>query len=494
MMKNSHKGTLYGLFGLILSVFGCSASDQTGRSSPEEVVQPQAPTEDVPAVSPQAFSDSSMAPDPDDGEGDDSDNPSDTPVEIDQALASADKKAPPGPTVADAVISDELKQAEIPIEINAAVQQWIEYFTVKDRERFQRFMERGEKYKPMVMAALKDQGIPTELYYQAMIESGFAVHATSSAKAVGIWQFIKGTGRRYGLRIDSYVDERRDPVRSTIAAALYLKDLNNVFQSWYLAMASYNAGEGRILNAIMRGKSRDFWQLARDRALPSETMHYIPKFLAATIIGHNPRRYGMDELPPSTAPDLVSVKVPSPIRLQDLAQAAGISLDQTRELNPHILRGVTPPGMDTYRVWVPKEAGSSLEGSFDRLASLRVRGLSPDRAIVQRGGAKYYTVTRGETLADVAQKHGISLRSLKRLNRLKSSRVAAGTRLRVPSKNVALASADEGVLSYKVRRGDNLDKVARRFGVTVSELKKLNGLRRNRLEVGQVLSLKAQRI
>jgi membrane-bound lytic murein transglycosylase D len=481
MMKNSHWGTLPGIVGLIFAVLGCSASDPASQTALQEVIQPEAHTDDEPAVSPQSLSSSAIGEDSEDGDGDEADGLLDTPVEIDQALASADKKTSNGPAVADAVISDELKRAEIPIEINAAVQQWIEYFTVKDRERFQRFLERGEKYKSMVMAALKDQGIPTELYYQAMIESGFTVHATSSAKAVGIWQFIKGTGRRYGLRIDSYVDERRDPVRSTIAAALYLKDLNNVFQSWYLALASYNAGEGRILGAIMRGKSRDFWQLARDRALPSETMHYIPKFLAATIIGHNPRRYGMEELPPSTAPDLMSVVVPSPIRVQDIAQAAGISVDQARELNPHLLRGVTPPGIDTYRVWVPKEAGSRLEGAFDRLASLRVRGLAPDRAIVQRGGGKYYTVARGETLAEIAQKNGTTVRTLKRMNRLKSSRVATGTRLRVPGKRVVTVATDDEVLSYKVRRGDNLDKVARRFGVTVSELKKLNGLRRNRL-------------
>ena len=485
MNANPYRGVLPAFFCIAACAFGCTSSDHAPQ---EQVTEALAPTEPVH----EEASTSEVLQDPDDGDDEEAKALFESPAEIDQAIVSAEKNPGEVALSADAVLSDELKKAEIPIEINAAVQQWIEYFTVKDRERFQRFLERGEKYKPMVIAALKDQGIPTELYYQAMIESGFAVHATSSAKAVGIWQFIKGTGRRYGLRIDSYVDERRDPMRSTIAAALYLKDLNNVFQSWYLARASYNAGEGRILNAIMRDKTRDFWELARDKALPSETMHDIPKFLAATIIGHNPRRYGMDELPPSTAPQVVSVSVPSPVRLTDIAQVAAVSHDQLRELNPHILRGVTPPGIGNYRIWVPKDAGAKVEGSFERLAALKVRGLTPDRLVAQNSPGKRYTVASGETLAQIAKRHGLTLRQLKRLNRLRSSHVPAGTRLRVPS--VESTGSESAILSYKVRRGDNLDRVARRFGVSVGELKRLNGLRRNRLEVGQVLNLKDQRI
>ena len=157
----------------------------------------------------------------------------------------------------------------IPLEINDKVEKWINYFTKKDRDRFQRFLNRGEKYRKMIQAVLADQGIPTDLYYLAMIESGFSVKARSHASAVGVWQFIRATGRRYGLKIDYYVDERQDPMRSTIAASLYLKDLHLVFNSWYLAMASYNAGESRIMGSIMKQSSRDFWQLVRKNALPS---------------------------------------------------------------------------------------------------------------------------------------------------------------------------------------------------------------------------------
>ena len=212
-----------------------------------------------------------------------------SPEEIDDALTAVEDVAEK-PAFVEVDVGDEISHATtegIPLEINADVERWLEFFTMKDRERFTRFLERGSRYKTMIYAVLKEQGIPTELYYQAMIESGFATHATSTASAVGIWQFIPGTGRRYGLRIDQYVDERRDPMRATIAAAMYLKDLHNVFQNWYLAMAAYNAGEGRILGAIMRSGTRDFWEMVKKRSLPSETMNYIPKFLAATTIGHN---------------------------------------------------------------------------------------------------------------------------------------------------------------------------------------------------------------
>lgn len=382
---------------------------------------------------------------------------------------------------------------QIPMEINADVERWIDYFT-RDRERFSRFLERGERYKATIAAVLRDQGIPTEIYYQAMIESGFTTNATSHASAVGIWQFVKGTGARYGLRIDGYVDERRDPLRATIAASLYLKDLYNVFQDWYLAMAAYNAGEGRILGAIMRAKTRDFWTMVKLRALPSETMDYIPKFLAATIIGHNPKKYGFEDLSPETMPSLASVAVPSPIKLSDVAQTTGISLELLKTVNPHIVRGITPPGVATYRIWVPKTDVAAVEGQLERLASLRVRNAKPIAMVPgpADGKPRYHTVQRGETLAKIAGQYGISAAQVRKLNKMRSSKVIRGQKLLLWANNAApeaavAAQAAAAGKKYKVKRGDNLNEIAKRFKTSIDQLKRLNNLKHTTLYVGQVL-------
>ena len=341
----------------------------------------------------------------------------------------------------------------------------------------------------MISAVLKEQGIPTEIYYQAMIESGFATHATSRAKAVGVWQFIKETGKRYGLRVDAYVDERRDPMRATIAASLYLQDLHNVFQSWYLAMASYNAGESRIMSAIMRAKTRDFWEMVKTRALPEETMAYIPKFLAATIIGHDPQKYGFDELSPELMPTLVSVNVPSPVKLSDIAQVSGVPLESLKDYNPHLLRGVTPPGVSTYRVWIPKDQAEGADEWSTKLVGMRLKGLKQITSTADNAQPKYHRVVAGDTLVRVAGMYGIPASQIKKLNHLRSSRLTPGTKL-------TLWTAEPTSLSfkrYKVQRGDNLDNIARRFNVSVDEIKKINRLKRSKIYVGQVLKVGSQK-
>ncbi len=412
-----------------------------------------------------------------------------TESEINTAIASVDDRLESeggGGSVGDEI--SQATHAAIPIEINDDVQKWITYFTTKDQERFQRFLDRGEQYRPHITAVLRDQGVPTEIYYQAMIESGFATAAKSSASAVGIWQFMRGTGIRYGLRVDNYVDERRDPMRSTIAAALYMKDLYTVFQSWYLAMASYNAGEGRILGAIMRAKTRDFWELVQRRQLPSETMNYIPKFLAATIIGHNPEKYGFRKPDPVTSAALQSIAVPSPVALTDIAKVAGISVAELKSYNPQILRGMTPPGVASYRIWVPKEEAALLEDQRETLAALRVK--VSGRAAQVYADASTHTVKKGETLAKVAAQYGLSVKKLKKINNLASSQVSAGTVLKL----VGAPSADRtAVTRYRVKKGDTLNTIARQFGTSVQDLREANRLRRTSVYVGQVLKIQSNR-
>ena len=423
--------------------------------------------------------------------------------EINTAIAAVDDEAEaatPGSSSQPSTVGDEISHAlsqKMPLEINDDVERWLDFFTAKDRSRFQRFLERGERYKGPIMALLREQGVPTEIYYQAMIESGFATGATSRAHAVGVWQFMKETGRRYGLRVDSYVDERRDPMRSTIAAALYMKDLYNVFQSWYLAIAAYNAGEGRIMNTIMRAKTRDFWTMVKMKVLPNETLNYIPKFLAATLIGHNPKQYGFEELAGEAPVQLVSVAVPSPVRLADIASLTGMTASVLAEYNPHLLRGITPPGVNTYRIWVPMEEAAGIESLNERLSALRIRGL---RSLSSREAATQHTVVQGESLAKIAALHGLSVRQLKHLNHLRAGRVTPGTILALtaagPNRGGAVVqgnAAGPEQARYRVRSGDSLNSIARRFGVSISELKRLNGLKRNSIAAGQVLRLREQK-
>lgn len=180
----------------------------------------------------------------------------------------------------------------IPFQFNQKVKQWIHYFSEKNRTRFQRYLDRGQRYRGIIQRILRKEGVPVDLYYLAMIESGFELKARSSMGAVGPWQFIRSTGRAYGLRTSGRVDERKDLRKSTRAAAKFLKTLHGQFGSWYLAMAAYNAGGGRIRQSIRKGRTRDFWELVRKRVLPRETMAYIPKYIAARYIGEHPHYFG----------------------------------------------------------------------------------------------------------------------------------------------------------------------------------------------------------
>jgi membrane-bound lytic murein transglycosylase D len=259
--------------------------------------------------------------------------------------------------------SEGTPRPRIPMEVNKSVLNWIEYFSVRDRERFQRFLERGDRFEPMVKAVLKEHGIPADLFYLALIESGYQTHAKSRARAVGAWQFMRATGKLYGLKVDSMVDDRLDPMRSTRAAARHLRDLHDRYGSWYLALAAYNAGIGRIDGAIRRGKSRNFWTLAnrRPRVLPRETMQYVPKFLAAVMVGKNPAKFGFKRSNDDLYPKVEVVHVPNLMRIKDLAKLADLEESELRDVNPQLKRGITPPGKDGYPLWVPKASVAAVQ-------------------------------------------------------------------------------------------------------------------------------------
>lgn len=300
------------------------------------------------------------------------------------------------------------------------VKKWIDYYTGRGRNEFQEYLRRGEAYKNYIGKILKRYELPTYFYYLAMIESGFKISAHSKANAVGIWQFIGPTAKRYGLRMNSYIDERRDPLRATLAAANYLRDLKNVFNSWFLAMAAYNAGESRVMNLIMNAGTRDYWELCDKNILPRETRGYVPRFLAAVILGENPGKYGFT-LPLDTQPhpQMVSIQVPSPVRLDKVADKAGISLAQLRKYNPHIRRNYTPPQYKYYRIWIPE--GADVDPGISKLVTVPTQTFAPV--------SHYHKVRRGETLGKIARRYRTSISKLKTWNRLNSSRIYPGSRL-----------------------------------------------------------------
>lgn len=375
------------------------------------------------------------------------------------------------------------------------VQKWIKYYTVKDRERFQRFLNRGARYKQIVQDLFVTNGLPPDLYYLGILESGYVGDAISRAGAVGPWQFMGPTGREYGLAINNYVDERVDPIRATLAASRYLKELYRQKKSWYLALAAYNAGPGRVKRAMRkarrRGRATNYWTLTRRRLLPYDTREYIPQFLAILYIGKNLEKFDFVEKIQEPLPRMELVKVPSPVHLKKVAKITGLSQKRLKKLNPQLVRGMTPPGKKHYHIWVDKQHIETVESQFSEIAKHRVKGLKVRRYVASSSRRRsVHKVRAGQNLSKIARRYGVSVRQIKRWNRLRSSRIYVGQRLKVRKPRVGRTSLPKRRTAYhKVRRGQNLSSVARRYGMTVRQVKRLNGLKRSKILVGQRLKV-----
>ncbi len=370
---------------------------------------------------------------------------------------------------------------------NSTVQWWINYYVTKDRDRFQRMLNRGERYKEVVQTILSENGLPEDLYYLAFVESGFVVNAKSKASAQGVWQFMKGTAKQYGLVVDNYMDERNDPIRATEAASKYLRKLYSAYNSWELAFAAYNAGEYRVLSSIMKAEDRDFWKLSDKKILPKETRNYVPKILAARYVAKNWMRYGFSR-PTSggdSYPDLESLEVPSPIKLKTVSNKLGVPLEDLKKFNPHLHRGVISPRVSSYELWVPSRYYSLARDRKYLLKSERIRV----RGIASKNSNKknYYRVKSGDSLSAIAEKFGTSMNHLKAINNLSGSRILVGQKLRVTQKSYYSSNSKE---VYRVRTGDTLSKISQKFNIRISTLKKHNDLDGNKIFVGQYLNLK----
>lgn len=365
-------------------------------------------------------------------------------------------------------------------ENHPKVQKWLKYYTGKGREQMQRHLERGHYYKSTFLKLLEQQGLPSEFYFMALIESGFRPSAVSSAKAVGIWQFISGTAKRYGLRIDGYVDERKDPIRATLAASSYLSDLNNVFNSWFLAMAAYNAGESRILNLILRYKTRNYWDLSDKAKFPKETSNYVPKFIAAYLVGNNIEKYNFTEPYSQQMPELVSISLPSPIRIDDIAFRLKIPIESIKKNNPHLHSNITPAYIDTYRLWFEKKYSN--DHFISQLEGLNVL---PRKSL----GPGYYRIQRGDTLIKIAKKFGISVRTLKLMNNTRSDRIIAGRKIRISSSVGHKTPETKKYFRYVIKKGDSLFSLAKKYKTSVNHLKKINSLKSSRIYIGQKIKI-----
>jgi len=375
---------------------------------------------------------------------------------------------------------------------------WIGQFTTDKRRDFTRFMERSGRYVPMISEKLAERGMPQDLIYLAMIESGFNPTAYSHAHASGLWQFISETGQRYGLTVNRVVDERNDPVRSTDAALDYLTYLHNRFDSWYLAAAGYNTGEnrvGRVMREVTgseKGREEDFYRIW-DR-LPRETRDYVPLMIAAARISKEPHLYGFENVE-FEAPLAYDEVVADPgATLAAIAKAAGATEREVRRLNPHLKTGRLPTNRNmAVRIPAGKQPAFAANWSTVRaeqprtLAQAAQQPRTAARAPAGAPAARTHRVQRGESLSVIAQRHGTTVTALRSANNLRGDRIRAGQTLRVPGGRTATAAR-----THRVQNGENLTVIARRHGTTVTALRSANNLRGDRIRAGQTLRVPAR--
>lgn len=344
----------------------------------------------------------------------------------------------------------------LPSEFNKEVQMWIDYFQGRGREHMVRYLGRSTRYIPKMKEILKSHGLPEDLVYLALIESGFNCNALSRARASGCWQFMRGTARNYGLRIDYYTDERGDFIASTEAAAQYLKALYHLFGSWYLAIASYNVGENRVKSLVMKYYTRDFWELAKMKKLPQETIHYIPKFIAARMIAKHPQKYGFTDVQWMPPLDYQEIRYDKAVSLSTLSQRLGLNLEDLKILNSGAKRGIVPKYGGEVTVRVPSNLAkeqvlAALEGSSTSVAMSRAVTASD-------GGFTKYKVRRGDTLSTIARRFKVSLAALIEVNDLtRRSVIYVGKMLRIPKKSDGAGSyQNAGASKYAQSKGKSL--------------------------------------
>ncbi len=373
----------------------------------------------------------------------------------------------------------------IPIAINRHVQAEIQLFTAgREKYFFIESYRRSGRYRDEIVKALKEAGLPEELSWLPLIESGYKVNALSRARALGLWQFIPSTGYKFGLQRSKFIDERMDPEKSTRAAIEYLKELHRIFGDWATVLAAYNCGEGRVLKVIRSQNVNyldNFWDLYE--RLPRETARYVPRFLATLHILNNPQTYGLDMVSVDPPMEYETVGVNRQIHLKNVARSIGVDEDTLKDLNPELRYRILPG--DNYRLRIPPGSGDLLMAQIDQIPVSH----PPQRAYV------YHRVRNGETLSVIARKYRTSVRSIMQANNLRRSNyIIAGKRLKIPQRGYMQSSpsadqkpSDGQVVHHIVRKGDSLFTIAKQYGTTTKKIQELNNLTTTTLHKEQVL-------
>ena len=418
------------------------------------------------------------------------------PAAIDELLSAAMFERPrPALTTEETVVADlERTPHDIDIPVNDRVLSFIELFQGRLHDFMEAGLQRATRYLPMIQSVFKAEGLPLDLAYVPLVESAFKPTALSRVSARGMWQFMLPTAQEFDLQSNWFIDERSDPEKATRAAAAYLKYLRDYFDGdWHLALASYNAGQGRIQRALQKSKREDFWEVtATSRYLPRETRDYVPMILAAMIIAKNPGLYGFEVA--ATQPlAYETVTVPNALDLKYLAEWAGVSVEAIQELNPELRRTTTP--MARHDLKVPVGTAAPILAQLPSAESLYA-------------SFKFHTVRRGETLATIARKYKITQTDLRQANDMRTSRVRPNQSLMIPQRPAAglpstPASASRSTTTaatarpavstpatYRVQRGDTLFSIARQFDLSVADLKRLNRLSTDKINIGDRLTVR----